>query len=206
MKLGSDPLGITLGLLTIPMAVFSMASLAAGVMLALGQDWPALLFGVAVSLLCSVLARVLEQLVIVIDDAAALARDHGRRRRAYAIAAVSGAMPVLVIYATAICSFRAVVSWPTAAPVWLLGLWGYGVALGPWSLYAERVSRFRRTLVGLRAYAGHVALWLFALLTAGFHAPPAAVVAALLVPAILPFTLGMSLALADREAIANVRV
>lgn len=206
MKLGSDPLGITLGLLTIPMAVLSIASLAAGLMLLAWQDWPAVLFGFAAFLFCSVLARGLERLVIAIDDAAGQARDHGRRRSAYAIAVASGAVPVLVIFALAVGSFRQVLAMPSAAPVWLLWLWGYGVAMGPWSLYAERVSRFRRTLVGIRAYAGHVALWLFVLLTSVFDAPPLAVGAAMMVPAILPFTLGMVLALADRKAIVNVRV
>lgn len=206
MKVGSDPLGITLGLLTIPMAVFSIAGLAAGLMLLVWQDWATVLFGVAAVPFYSVLARVLERLVIAIDDAAGLARDHGRRRRAYAIAVVSGALPVLVIFVAAIGSFHEVIARPTSAPKWLLWLWGYGVAMGPWSLYAEQVSRFRRTLVGIRAYAGHVALWLFLLLTTVFDAPPLAVVAVLMVPAILPFTLGMALALADRKAIANVRV
>lgn len=206
MKLGSDPLGTTLGLLTIPMAACSVASVAAGAMLLAWRDWRSLLLGVAAFLVCSILARVLEQLVIAIDDAAGLALDDGRRRRAYAIAVVSGALPVLVIFAAEIGAFREVLGWSTAAPAWLRWLWAYGVAIGPWSLYAEQVSRFRRTLVGIRAYAAHLGLGLFLLLTVAVHAPPLAVAAALLVPAILPFTLGMVLALADRKAIANVRV
>jgi hypothetical protein len=206
VRLGSDTLGVALGLLTIPMAVFSMASVPAGLMLALWQDWPALLFGVAAFLGCSVLARLLERLVIAIDDAAAVTFSHHRRRRAYAIAIVSGALPVLVIFVAEIVSFRGVFAWPSSAPGLAQWLWGYGVATVPWSLFAEQVSRFRRTLVGIRVYAGHIALWLFLILTHWLNASPVLIVAALLVPATLPFTLGMVLALADREAIANVRV
>lgn len=206
MKLGSDTVGIALGLLTIPMALLSMASVAAGVLLAWWGDWPAVLFGMGAFLFCAFLARLLEQTVIAIDDAAAHALARRRRGRAYGIAIVSGALPVLVIFAAEILCFRGVLARASAAPGALPWLWGYGVATCPWSLYAERVSRFRRTLVGIRAYAGHVALWLFALLTLWLGASPGVVAAVLLVPAALPFTLGVVLALADREAIANVRV
>jgi hypothetical protein len=206
LKHGSDTVGITLGLLTVPMALLSISSVAAGLILMWWQDWLSLVFGVATFLICSIFARLLEQMVIAIDDAAAHALQLRHRRRAYAIAVVSGAFPVLVIYAAEIGAFHGVLAYPSPAPIALQWLWAYGVATAPWSLYAERVSRFRRTLVGLRAYAGHVALWLFLLLTLGLHAPPVLVVVVLLAPAILPFTLGMTLALADREAIANVRV
>lgn len=206
MKLGSDTVGVTLGLLTIPMALLSMAGVVAGLLLVFWQDWLSLIFGGAAFLICSIFARVLEQMVIAIDDAAAVSLDYGRRRGAYAIAIVSGALPVLVIFTAEILVFRGVTAWSSPAPVVLQWLWGYCVATGPWSLFAERVSRFRRTLVGIRAYAGHIALWLFLCLTQWSNPSPAAIVAVLLVPAALPFTLGMVLALADREAIANVRV
>ncbi|MEG3089329.1 hypothetical protein [Sphingomonas sp. PB4P5] len=206
MKSGSDTVGITLGLLTIPMAVLSIASIAAGVLLLVSGDWAAMLFGVAAILFCSALARLLEQVVIAIDHAAALALARGHRGRAYGTASISGALPVLVIFAAEILSLCGVLERSSAAPGVLHWLWGYGVATCPWSLYAERVSRFRRTLVGVRAYAGHVALWLFGLLTLWLDASPTVIVAVLLVPAALPFTLGLVLALSDREAIANVRV
>ena len=206
MKPGSDTVGIGLGLLTFPMTTLGMGGATAGLLLIPWGGWPQLLFGVAAFLLCSFLAAPLERLVIAIDDAAARSIDRHRRGRAYGIAIVSGAFPVLVIFTVEILSLRGVLARPSGAPAALQWLWGYGVATCPWSLYAERVSRFRRTLVGIRAYAGHVALWLFSLLALWLEASPAVIVAVLLVPAALPFTLGLVLALADRDAIANVRV
>lgn len=206
MKLGSDAVGTVLGLLTIPMAVLSVASVAAGFALAARQDWAPLVFGFGLFLAVSVLARLLEQLVIATDSGAALLLAHGRHGLAHAVAFVSGALPVAVIFVAEIGCLHGLLARDTTAPVWLVWLWGYGVATGPWTLFAERVSRFRRTLVGIRAYAGHFTLWLFSLLILWLHASPLILVATLLANAFIPVTVGLLLALADREAIANVRV
>ncbi len=206
MKLGFDVTGTAMGLATIPMALLSAGSVVAGLILAVRQDWAPMVLGLLVLLLCSVLARPLEALVVAIDDAAALALDRGRRGRARTIAVASGAVPVAVILTAEVLCLRSVLGTDVGSQRWLVWLWGYGVATGPWTLFAQRVSRFRRTLVSIRAYAGHVALWLFSLLALWLHAPAGVVVAAMLVPAILPVTVGVLLALADRDAIANVRV
>ncbi len=206
MRLGFDVTGTAMGLATIPMALLSAGSVVAGLILAIRQDWAPVLLGVFAFLLCSVLARPLEALVVLIDDAAALALMRRRRGRACAIAVASGAVPVGVILAAEIASLRAVDGADAASHPLLVWLWGYGVAAVPWTLFALRVSRFRRTLVSIRAYAGHVALWLFSILTLWLYVTVGIAVAAMLVPAILPFTVGLLLALADREAIANVRV
>ncbi|WP_242097978.1 hypothetical protein [Sphingomonas sp. CROZ-RG-20F-R02-07] len=206
MKLGSDAVGTVLGLLTIPMALLSIGSVGAGLALAVRQDWPPLVFGIAAFLIGWVLVHLLERLVIATDDAAALALAHGRRPLAHATAFVSGALPILVIFAAEIACLQGLMDRTAGAPGWLVWLWGYGVATGPWTLFAERVSRFRRSLVGIRAYAGHVTVWLFSLLILGLHASPLLLVATLLANAFIPVTVGLLLALADREAIANVRV
>ena len=206
MKLGSDVVGTAMGLLTIPMALLSVGSVAAGLTLAIRQAWSPVVFGLAVFLLCSILARLVEWLVIRIDDAAALSLGKGRRRHAHLAAIISGALPVAVILAAEVACLRGVIAHAAGAPAFLGWLWGYGAATGPWTLFAERVSRFRRTLVGIRAYAGHVALWLYSLLALWLDASPVAVGAAMLVPAALPFAVGLLLALADRDAITNVRV
>lgn len=207
LKLGPDTVGIALGLLTIPMVLLSIGSVAAGLMLAVMQDWGSLLFGAGAFLFCSVLAPLLEKLVVAIDDAAVLALQQGHRRRAHGIAIVSGALPILAIFVLEIAAWRWAIAGSSPTPTVLHLIWGYGVATGPWSFFALRVSRFRRTLVGIRAYSGQVALWLFLLLTLWLNAPPLVIVAVLLlVPTGLPIVLGMQLALADRDAIANVRV
>lgn len=206
MRLGFDVTGTALGLLTIPMALLSIASILAGLILAVRQEWAAVVLGLVALLACSSLARPLEWLAIRIDDAAARAAGHGRRRLARAVAMVSGALPVAVILIAEVVTVRLVLGASVAAPVPLAWLWAYGAATGPWTLFAQRVGRFRRTLVGIRAYAGHVALWVFSFLALVLHAPAAAVAAAMLVPAMLPVTVGLLLALSDRDAIANVRV
>ena len=180
MRLGFDVTGTVLGLATIPMALLSAGSVVAG--------------------------RPLEALVVAIDDAAALALVRRRHGRARAIAVASGAVPVLVILVAEILCLRVVLGADASSHRLLLWLWGYGVATAPWTLFALRVGRFRRTLVSIRAYAGHVALWLFSILALWLHMTVGVAAAAMLIPAILPFAVGLLLALADREAIANVRV
>lgn len=206
LKLRGDATGDVMGLLTVPMALLSIAGVVAGLVLAATGHWPPVLLGLAAFTGCTVLAHLLEPLVIAIDDVAAVSLQRERRRAARLCAIASGAAPVAVIFVAEIMSLRTVFASGSSAPALLAWLWGYAVATGPWTLFAQRVSRFRRTLVGIRAYAGHLALWLFSLLWLGLAAPPAVVAAALLIPAVLPFAVGMLLALADRDAIANVRV
>ena len=177
MKLGSDAVGIAKGLLTLPMLVLGAGGIVAGLILALRQDWPPIRLGLIAGLLCYCLARLLEGLVIRIDDLAARALERDHRRRARVAAIVSGALPVAVVFAAEIVSLRGVLAsgstMSSPGSAFVLWLWGYGVAVGPWTLFANRVSRFRRTLVAIRAYAGHIALWLFSVLTLVRDAPPA---------------------------------
>lgn len=195
-----------MGLLTIPMALLCLGGVTAGLVLVPLQAWSVLSSGVAAFTICSVLAHPLERMVIAVDDIAAVSLERGRPTAAYVAAVVSGALPVATIFAAEIVSLHVVLIHTGTAPRVLCWLWGYVAATGSWTLFAERVSRFRRTLVGIRAYAGHIALWLFSVLTLWGDVPVAAAVAAMLVPAMLPFTVGLLLALADRQAIADVRV
>jgi hypothetical protein len=195
-----------MGLVTIPMAILSIASLAGGLwLLAMGM-WPPVLWGVVAFTICALLAPLLEQLVVTIDDAAAQSLARREQYRAKLIAILSGGLPVAIILAWEYACFRVTLSAAHEAPVAVLWVWSYGVATGPWTLLAARVSRFRRTLCGIRAYAGHLAYWLlsFSILAAG--TPSAVALATMAIPAILPFVVGMLLALADRDALTNVRV
>lgn len=185
MRLGFDVTGTAMGLAIIFMTLLSAGSVVAGLILAVRQDWVLVVLGLFALLFCSVLARLLEALVVPINVAA---------------------VPVLVILVAEILCLRLVLGSDTSLHRLLVWLWGYGVATAPWTLFALRVGRFRRTLVGIRAYAGHVALWLFSILVLWLHVTADVATAAMLVPAILPFAVGLLLALADREAIANVHV
>ena len=200
-----DAIGPVMGALTLPMALLSVASVVAGAMLLASGEWRPLATGLVAAALCYLLARALERVVIATDDRAVAARARGWRARARGFATASGALPMLVILLAEIVTVRAVAgSGGTASPV-LFALWAYGVATGPWTLWAARVSRFRRTLVAIRAYAAHLALWLLALaLLAG--APWGVAIAAAALPAVLPLSVGVLLALADRGAISDVRI
>ena len=178
--------------------------LAGAALLALGE-WRLGAGGVVIALFSYLLARPLERVVIGSDDRALAATNHGRRARARVFAGVSGALPMLVILAAELATVRALTAPASDTPAWLGWLWAYGVATGPWTWWAARVSRFRRTLASIRAYAAHIALWLFGgSLLAGAPWGAAAGVAAL--AAWLPVSVGALLALADRGAISDVRI
>lgn len=200
----SDAIGPVMGALTLPMAVLGMASVPAGAALLVLGDWRVVAGGVVLGALCYLLARPLERAAIATDDLAVAALARRRRARARGFAMASGALPMLVILAAEVVTVRALTASASAASP-LAWLWAYGVATGPWTLWAARVSRFRRTLAGIRAYAAHLAMWLFGLaLLAGGSWGVAVAVAAL--PAALPLAVGVLLALADRGAISDVRI
>ncbi len=199
-----DAIGPVMGMATIPMALFSLASLLAGVALLVLGEWRLVVGGVVAAMLCYVLARPLEWMAIATDTRAAAALARGRRGRARWLAAVSAALPMLVILLAEMSLVRWVTGATRAAPL-LAWAWAYGVATAPWTLFAARVSRFRRTLARIRAYSGHVALWLLGLmLLAG--APFGVAAAVGLLAAWLPLAVGVLLALADRGAISDVRI
>ena len=85
-------------------------------------------------------------------------------------------------------------------------LWSYGVALWPWTLYALAIHGDRRTLCGIRAYAGHLAYWLLSATVLLAGAPLPLGVMTMAAPAALPVIVGLLLAIADRDALRNVRV
>lgn len=200
-----DAIGLVTGALTIPMVFLSLASGLAGLGLLVLGDRRLVLAGLAAALLCLILARLMESVVIAIDHRAAVSLKHGWRSQARVLAVTSGAAPMLVILTAEIICVHTTMDAARHASQPLAWLWAYGVATGPWTLFAARASRFRRTLASIRAYAAHVALWLFLLAFAAGVSPVMAG-AAMLLPAILPFTVGMLLALADRDALTNVRI
>ena len=199
-----DAIGPVMGMATIPMAVFTIASVVAGAALLLLGDWRPVVGGVVAALLCYLLARPLERVAIATDTQAAVALSRRHRGRARVLATVSAVVPMLVILSAEMAVVRRITMTTGAAPT-LGWLWGYGVATAPWTVFAARVSRFRRTLASIRAYSGHVALWLLGMaLLAGAPFGLAAVVG--LLAAWLPLAVGILLALADRGAISDVRI
>jgi hypothetical protein len=201
-----DLIGTAMGLVTIPMAILSVASVAGGLWLLATGIWAPVLWGLSAAIACALLARALERAVVAIDDAAAQSLARQAPGRARLIAILSGGLPVAIIFYWEYACFFSMLSASDKAPVWALWLWSYSIATGPWTLLAVRISRFRRTLCGIRAYAGHLAYWLLSFGVLIANAPLALIAASMAIPAILPFTVGTLLALADREALTNVRV
>lgn len=195
-----------MGLVTIPMAIMSVASVLGGLgLLSLGE-WQLVLVGALAFGVCLAFAPILEQLVVAIDEMTVRTLERGYQSWARLIAVASGSVPMVAILAWEIACFDRLTASRADLPRIILWLWSYGIATGPWTAFAMRVSRFRRTLCGIRAYAGHLAYWLLSLSVFGLGLSLHIAAPLMILPAILPFAVGMLLALADRDALTNVRV
>lgn len=199
-----DLVGKAMGLATIPMALLTVWGCVAGLILLAGGHPVIVTVGVFLFAICFALAIVVEQIVIRIDDLSARMLPR-RRAWARAVALLSGVFPMLVLLVSEYLAFRLVLGTATSGML-LPWLWSYTVATGPWTLFTRHVSRYRRSLCGIRAYAGHLAYWLLSLNWLANHEGAASAFLLMMVPAILPVSVGVLLALADREALKNVRV
>jgi hypothetical protein len=195
-----------MGLVTIPMALLSLASLVGGLVLLVSGAWVPVVVGMVAFGVCTLLVPALERLVVAIDDAAIRTLRQRGRGAAMPFAMASGGVPMAVLLCWEFACFAHFSSGYPGDHGIALWMWSYGIATGPWTAFALRVSRFRRTLCGIRAYAGHLAYWLLSILVFGVGLSPAAALPAMLLPAILPTAVGMLLAIADRDALTNVRV
>jgi hypothetical protein len=113
---------------------------------------------------------------------------------------------MLVLLGCEILAFQGIMAQHVQAPTSALWLWSYGVATGPWTGFALHAGRDRRTLCSIRAYAGHLGYWLFSFLVLLCNAPVAVAALVMLLPAILPITVGWLLAVANRDSLRNVRI
>lgn len=201
-----DLIGTVMGFVTIPMALFSIASVLAGLVLLLSGATHTVLIGLAGFVVASAIAVLLERHVIWLDARAIMVgRRHGRGRARY-VAAIAGILPMLILLAWEMFAFHIIMAEPVQASPLTLWLWSYGTATGPWTAFALHAGRDRRTLCSIRAYAGHLAYWLFSFLVLLCDAPIAMAGTVMLLPAILPITVGCLLAVANRNSLRNVRI
>lgn len=191
-----------MGVVTIPMALLTLGSLVAAVALLTtghGDLFSAIAIAFAMAM---VLAYLVEMAAMLLDLVVHAARARSRSVER-ALALLCGAGPMIVVLGWGHACFARFAEDGRGSPwLWLVS---YGVATGPWTLFAGLVGKEQQTLAGLRAYAGHLAYWLLSALTL-FGAPPAVAAAAMVLPALLPGTVGTLLASADRAALRNVRV
>jgi len=186
------------------MAVLSVASAGSGFFLLGTGSWQIVLSGVIACLVGLIIACLIELVVAVLDAIALATLSRAGRPAGRAVGVISGLVPMLVILAWGYATLLRGMHDP-AQPL-ALWLWSYGVALGPWTIFALSVGGERRSLCGIRAYAAHLAYWLLSALVLIVHAPLVVIIPIMFLPAILPVTVGALLAAADREALRNVRI
>lgn len=201
-----DRIGTIMGVVTIPMALLTLASAAAALWL--------LATGTIMLVLAGVLALVVGLVLAWATDRAAEAAEDlamAVRRRCGAVlgqvaALACGIAPMAVLLGWEYAVFAHIVQ-PRVVTGAAIAAWlfSYGVATVPWTVHAQLVGSDRRTLCGIRAYAGHLGYWLLGLAVA-FGASLPMALATMALPAILPVTVGALLAVADREALRNVRI
>ena len=124
----------------------------------------------------------------------------GRTGTGRVCAMLFGLLPMLALVALQIVAARLLAR---PAPPLLAALWFYAIATGPATLLAALAGRERRTLWSIRAYAGHLAGWIW--LALGSVSPAAAALLALL-PAVLPVIVGALIALTDPDALRSSRL
>ncbi|HEY0270489.1 MAG TPA: hypothetical protein VGC10_05825 [Sphingomonas sp.] len=201
-----DWIGTVMGFVTLPMALFMIASIGAGVALLLIGAGGIVMIGLLAFAAAYLVAGGLERVIRRLDEIAITVQRARGRARARFVAAASGILPMLVLLGWELACFHTAMTSDTTAPRLLLWLWSYGVATGPWTAFAMRVDSDRRTICCIRAYAGHLAYWLLSALYLLADAPLLVGGIAMLMPAALPITVGWLLAVANREALHNVRI
>lgn len=200
---GLDVVGTAMGIATIPMALLSVASMAAGLALLATGNWGPVAAGLIAVILALAFAYLLEGVVRLIEGSALGVQRRSGRSAGLRVGLVSGVLPVVVILAWEYWAWARFSAMPGPRPLpWLLS---YGVATAPWSLFGGLMGSDRRTLVRIRAYAGHLSYWLLSIAMVA-HAPAWLVALVMALPAILPGTVGTLLAVADRDALRNVQI
>ena len=200
-----DIIGVAMGVVTIPMALLSVAAL-------LGTAWLAgsgsgLLVAIAIIAFAAGLglALVFERLAMMLDAQAWTSLKRRGRGIGMLVGIVSASLPMIALLAWQFGCFVGIALGGAdhALARWLLS---YGVATGPWTLLAVRIGGDRRTLCGIRAYAGHLGYWLLSVLCLDLGMSAEIAGWAMPLPAILPLIVGTLLAVADRDSLKNVRI
>jgi hypothetical protein len=187
------------------MALLLLTSIAAAFWLAFSGNVGIVALGLGLAAAAFGVAWMMDVVLVQLEDLALAVHTRWGTIAAAPVALLCGCLPTLVVMVWAFDCYH----WfKVDETVYSLDRWllSYGVATGPWTLFALIVSKDRRTLSGIRAYAVHLAYWLLS--ASLFLAPTHPVLAAalMLIPAILPVTMGTAIACADRAMLATVRI
>jgi hypothetical protein len=199
-----DFTGTFLGALTIPMVVFNLLSLISAFWLLLRGQWAGVVMGLLALLAALVVTPLLVRLTGRIADAAYVAFREGQTKLAYRLATLGSA-----------CIVLAIMGWELAVLLYVGGrfrhnpavwLWSYAVATGVWTWLAHLAQREEATITALRAYAAQLAYMLLLIMVAWLGWPVAPALVPVAIPMLLPFVVGLLLAVADRDALRTVQI
>ena len=193
-----------MGMATIPMALLSVAGVICGAILLVTGGGAVVGTGLLACAAGILLAYLLEFVVTFLDSAALAVLTKFGRRAGRLVGLLSGILPMVVILGWEYFCLTHIMTSPGNRM--LLWGWSYGVAIGPWTIFALGVGSDRRTMCSIRAYAGHIAYWLLSISLLVLHLPTPIALAVMALPTILPITVGTLLATADRAALRNVRI
>lgn len=187
------------------MAVLSALAVISALCLVVLGEANLVVLGIAVTSLVFVMTSVMPSEDGFLAERAQRAAGRGERMLAYLLAGLSSAIVPAVVVLVSIQVLKCFLDHPSTNP--LLGwCFAYGVATWAWTLRAQIADRRNRTMTSIQAYAAHCsfALLSISVLLLGTSALFGLTVA--IIPQILPFTVGLFLALADRNALRDVQI
>lgn len=197
--------GTVLGTATFPMAALSALAILSAFYLVVVGEANLVVLGIVVTSLVFVMTSLLPGDDGFLADRARRAADGGRRLQGYILAGLSSGIVPAVVVLVNFQVLNCFIDHQSANP--LLGwVFAYGVATGAWTLRAQLADRRTRTLSSIQAYAAHFSFAILSISVLLFGTSSLFGLTMAIIPQMLPFTVGLFLALADRNALRDVQI
>lgn len=187
------------------MAALSALAIVSAFYLAVFGEAHLVVMGIAVASLVFVMASLMSSEDGFLTDRARQLADRGQRLQGYIVAGFSSAIVPAAVVLVNIQVLECYINYPSANP--LLGwCFAYGVATGAWTFRAQIADRRNRTLSSIQAYAAHFSFAVLSISVLLFGTSAAFGRTMAIFPQVLPFTVGLFLALADRNELRDVQI
>lgn len=197
--------GTVLGTATFPMAALSALAILSAFYLVVVGEANLVVLGIVVTSLVFVMTSLMPGEDGFLADRARRAADRGQRLQGYILAGLSSAIVPAVVVLVNIQVLNCFIDHPSVNP--LLGwCFAYGVATGAWTFRAQIADRRNRTLSSIQAYAAHFSFAILSISVLLFGTSSLFGLTMAIIPQMLPFTVGLFLALADRNALRDVQI
>lgn len=194
-----------MGTATFPMAALSALAVISALCLVVLGEAHLVVLGISVTSLVFVMTSLMPSEDGFLAERAQRAADRGERMLAYVLAGLSSAIVPAVVVVVNVQVLECFLDHPSADP--LLGwCFAYGVATWAWTLRAQIADRRNRTLNSIQAYAAHFSFAILSISVLLFGSSALIGLTVAIIPQILPFTVGLFLALADRNALRDVQI